>query len=146
MDVRPVWRAALGCPARLPSLRSGFRITPLTLAELRGFEPQTSCMPYPASLRNTVADLTSPAPQDRSSSPIVGLRCGQHCSRPLCDVSPVSASLTTVVRMMGGRPEGRLIAWSSPEGRGSSVRSLLTFCYVSFKDCPPQWNASHAQT
>src|ERR1017187_2607879 len=45
MDGRPVWRAVLGCPTRLQSLGSGFRIIPLNWVELWGFEPQTSCMP-----------------------------------------------------------------------------------------------------
>jgi len=36
MDVRPVWRAALGCPASLRSLSSGFRIINSDLGEAMG--------------------------------------------------------------------------------------------------------------
>jgi hypothetical protein len=59
----------LGCPTRLPSLYSGFRIIPLNWVELWEFEPQTSCIPYSGNTSTRVHRRRSPSQDVRISPP-----------------------------------------------------------------------------
>jgi hypothetical protein len=57
-------------------------------AELWGFEPQTSCMPYLARSRDSVANLARIDLQDRPKWRTAGGRCGQDCGQGSIEGSP----------------------------------------------------------